>query len=272
MFALVFALLVAGLRGTATHWALTRATCARHTQDCSHRSRSLDGEVVSVQLGRTGAMPRRTSAIGEVVSVQLGRTGPVRDSRSQKGGNRRADGCRPLRDWAHPRRICTGIGLTPAHICTGARPNHICTGVGSPQPYLYRAGVGSPSHFCTGTRKRMQAAPRWRSKSWKMRATAKWMPSAIRRRFVPCALASTRVLQSISSKPANRALSGRRRQPRARTSTQRSGPHIQVVYFVVSMSSCVGIIVFIPFGFSAKNHKCAGSQRPKLNLTPFQCR
>ncbi len=35
----------------------------------------------------------------------------------------------------------------------------------------------------------------------------------------------------------------------------------QVVYFVVAMSSCVGIIVFIPFGISVKNHKCAHCRR-----------
>ena len=52
----------------------------------------------------------------------------------------------------------------------------------------------------------------------------------------------------------NLSRSGRVRQPLS--STQRQGPRIQVVYFVVAMSSCVGIIVFIPFGFSTKNHKC----------------
>jgi hypothetical protein len=88
------------------------------------------------------------------------------------------------RDRAHPCHICTGTGLTPAHIWAGtglalptsapglssplphlhrnwAHPCHICTGtgltpatsaqeLGSPLPHLHRDRA-RPCHICTGT-------------------------------------------------------------------------------------------------------------------------
>jgi hypothetical protein len=78
------------------------------------------------------------------------------------------------RDWAHPRHICTGTGLTPTHMCTRIRhdlrpqlhqnwarpcphlhwdwacPCHSCTATGL-TPATSALGLGSSRHICAGT-------------------------------------------------------------------------------------------------------------------------
>jgi hypothetical protein len=153
----------------------------------------------------------------------------------------------------------SGTGLTPARICTGAHPSHICTGSGL-----------TPAASAPEPEKRMQAAPRWRSKSWKMRAAAKWTPSAIRRRFVLCALASTRVLQSISSEPAKPLALGACTSTTVKHATPRPAHSGGVL--------CCGDVVvrghhrLHPVRFLHEEPQVRGASGPKLNLTPFQRR
>jgi hypothetical protein len=69
------------------------------------------------------------------------------------------------RDWAHPLlHLQPGLGLTPAHICTGTlgtpckpapgaglTPDHICSGTGLTPDHIV-AGAGlTPDHICAGT-------------------------------------------------------------------------------------------------------------------------
>ena len=166
------------------------------------------------------------------------------------------------RDWAHP---CPHLHR------------------GSPQPYLYRGGL-TPAISVPGgsglTQPLLHRNPKADAGRSEMaikelenegdcKVDAKCYPKEV---CAMCSCEYTSIAEYFKQTSKPRALGPYTSTTGKHTSTQRSGPHIQVVYFVVAMSSCVGIIVFIPFGFSAKNHKCAGSQRPKLNLTPFQCR